>query len=169
MKRNVNILLMVVVAVCAVSLWQALNREPAKPDRAVAESPLTTLPSAPRSAAEARPPWLTADQVNIHLVILNGTKVAGLARDVSLALSATGCVTQRIGNAPHDDFTNSLLVNRRLAAKQADQLAQRLGGIQVIEEKDSRTHEDALLVLGADYRTILAALGMSTAKGEGAN
>jgi len=160
MKRNVNILLLMIVAACGVSLWQALTGDPAADD---ATGDMTVAPAPPpveRAEAGAGSPWLGADAANIHLVILNGTAVPGLARDVSLALSRVGCVTQRVGNAPHQEFDRTLLVNRRLDAQQAERLAAQLGGIAVIEEKDSRTHEDALLVLGADYRVILQALDL---------
>lgn len=169
MKRNVNILLFMIVAACGVSLWQALTGDPPANDGAGDMMSAPAPPPVERAEAGAVSPWLGADAANIHLVILNGTEVPGLARDVSLALSLVGCVIQRVGNAPHQDFDRTLLVNRRLDAPQAERLAARLGGITVIEEKDNRTHEDALLVLGADYRTILQALDLSAVPSGGGN
>ncbi len=61
-----------------------------------------------------------------------------------------------MADAPHDTFSRSLLVNRRLGDDQAAQLAARLGGMPVLREWDPRCREDAVIVLGHDhdrYRT----------------
>ncbi len=169
MKSRVNILLLVVVCVCAASLWHAsardrrgtggLGGEPADEKLAKVVPPAEGLPA----------PWLGEGGDYIHLVILNGTETPGLAQDISLALNLFGCVTQRLGNAPHTAFERTLLVNRRLTDAQAAELAGRLGGVAWVTEKDSRTHEDALLVLGADYRRIQEALGIRRGMPRNAN
>jgi hypothetical protein len=55
-------------------------------------------------------------------------------------------------------MARSLLVNRRLSDRQADELARRLGGIRVIREWDGRVGEDAVLVLGADHELLKSSL-----------
>ncbi len=95
-----------------------------------------------------------------HLVVLNGAGVRNLAADVGLALGRAGCLVERVGNAPHDDFARSLLVVRRLDSERARELARRLGGVAVVPEFDPNAAEDAVLVLGADHARITAALGV---------
>ena len=73
-------------------------------------------------------------------------------------LPLLGCVVERVGNAPHNDHARSLLVNRRLDSKTAAALAGRLGGLPVLREADSRTTEDAVLVLGQDHEHLLRRL-----------
>jgi hypothetical protein len=103
------------------------------------------------------------------LVILNGTAEPGLARDVSLALAAFGYVTDRIGNAPHPNYDHSLLINRRLSGPQTETLAQLLGHLDHFEENDSRTSEDAVLVLGADWWRVFRALGLPRGENDPGN
>ena len=78
----------------------------------------------------------------------------GLAREFSLLLVPAGCVTEAVANAPAGDWNCSLLVNRRLEPRRAAALAARLGGVPVVREWDSRTTEDAVLVLGQDWETM---------------
>ena len=87
----------------------------------------------------------------IHLLILNGTGQAGLAREFSLLVARAGCVCEGVGNAPRTPVNASFLVNRRLTDDLADDLARMLGGLSVNREWDSRTTEDAVLVLGLDF------------------
>jgi LytR cell envelope-related transcriptional attenuator len=91
----------------------------------------------------------------IHLLVLNGTDVANLAGDFSLLLDRVGCVAQRVGNAPHQNFRTSMLVNRRLDAADLTRLALALGIRETMEEADPRADEDAVLLLGADYQAVL--------------
>lgn len=94
----------------------------------------------------------------IHLAVLNGTDVPELAGRVGLLVNRAGCVAERIGNAPHERYEDSLLVNRRLDDREVARLAARLGGPRVLREWDPRALEDAVLVLGADHARIEAAL-----------
>ena len=94
----------------------------------------------------------------VHLLVLNGVGIDNLAGDVSLLLDKIGCVGQGIGNAPHDRYERSLLVNRRLTEDRAAELARDLGGVGIVREIDAAADEDAVLVLGADYRIVLDSL-----------
>ena len=94
----------------------------------------------------------------MHLRILNGTQETGLAREVGLRLGAAGHVIEGVGNAAGIRDGGSLLVNRRLDDAVARRLAAELGGVAVIREWDGRCSEDAVLVLGADWSQVLAAL-----------
>jgi len=157
MKRTFYLLALLIV--CAVSFWigREVQPEPEKndstlPDRLVV-SREETLPASSRLPAGD-------DSAPVHLVVLNGTTQTGLAREIGLALTLVGCVTERIGNAPHTQFTQSLLINRKLTPLVARDLASRLGGVQILEEKDHRTTEDAVLVLGTDFSRICEALSL---------
>jgi hypothetical protein len=142
LRRWRNPLLILLVMVCAASLWWARRDGPAP-----AEPP----PARP-APAEARPVATRAPLPPVHLAVLNGTGKAGLARRVSRHLADLGCVVTRIADAPHDTFGTTLLVNRRLPDDRARDLAGRLGDIRLLREWDGRTAEDAVLVLGADHR-----------------
>ena len=104
------------------------------------------------------PDTVTAPDAVIHLRVLNGTDVSGLAGEVSLRLDRAGCVADQVGNAPHAHYEHTLLINRRLDDDRAAALAERLGGCRRLREVDARAAEDAVLVLGADHDRVLGAL-----------
>ncbi len=135
MRRGTrNLLLVLAAAACGVSLW--LGRPAGRGPAPSGEAP---------------------DGPALHLVVLNGTGEPNLARDAALALGLAGCVTERMGNAPHDRFRRTLLVDRRLDGA-AERLARRLGGVPVLREVDPAASEDAVLVLGADHAQALSGL-----------
>jgi hypothetical protein len=139
-----NLLLLSLLAVCAASFWQARQGGPAGP------------PAGPSPDSEPEPIGAAAPR-NVHRNVLNGTAESGLARRYSRDLPGLGCVVVAVGDAPHDSFATTLLVNRRLPAAAARHLAARLGGVPVVVEWDDRCPEDAVLVLGADHARRLAA------------
>lgn len=153
MSRLRNLLLFVLLAVCAASFW--LARQPA------AERVLPASAQGPASAAAA----LERPERSVHLMVLNGTREPGLARRLSRDLAQLGCVVVAIGDAPHDSFASSLLVNRRLEPAQARWLAAALAGLPVVKEWDPRAREDAVLVLGADHQRLLRGLSWPEAAG----
>jgi hypothetical protein len=161
MRRIANPLLMVLLVAGGLSLWLGRSESPDRPPPApqAASVPEAWLPPSaqvPKDSDEGQDgPARTA----VHLAVLNGTPQPRLAQQVSLAVASIGCVAERVGNAPHDRFERSLLVNRRLDPAAAADLAARLGGLQVILEKDPRFSEDAVLVLGADCERVLQSLG----------
>lgn len=162
MRRTANWLLLIFLIVCGLSLWLGRSESPETeaPDGDVPASSSTPV-AGPKLELE-RDQEGTGDSP-VHLVILNGTEQAGLARKVGLALGVAGCVTQQIDNAPHTHFEQSLFINRRLPPAVARDLAARLGDIPLLLERDPRTTEDAVLVLGADYSSVCRALGVSPA------
>jgi hypothetical protein len=145
-----RIILLAVVLICLFSVFSGPLMRPVY-DR--------LMPSLiQRFGGETRPevqrPITSGGDDTVHLMVLNGIGVSNLAGDISLLLDKVGCVGQGIGNAPHDHYPESLLVNRRLPAPQAEALARRLGDIRLIHEVDVAADEDAVLVLGADYDRI---------------
>ena len=143
MRRAASGLLVLAVIAAAVSIWVGRGRPlPAWTGRVVRSAPAadaTPLPSLDRPA---------------RLAILNGTGVTGLANTFALAVPQVGCVAERVGNAPHRHFERTLLVNRRLAGETVAAIGARLG-VTVLQERDDATTEDAVLVVGADYRDVL--------------
>ncbi len=157
MQGRLNTWLLILVAICGLSLW--FGKDLVRTGKGSAGE---ERPSARPEATFAMP----AEEKPIHLVVLNGTSELGLAREVGLLLGRAGCVAESVGNAPHRDFARSLLVNRRLSDRQAVDLARRLGGIRVIREWDGRGGEDAVLVLGRDFAHLISCLaGERTAGG----
>ncbi len=119
-----------------------------------------------RPAPDPAPGTVTGSMAGdrlVHLSVLNGTDIPGLAADVSLALGRVDAAADRFGNAPHDTFTRSLLVNRTLSDDEARALAARLGGIPVILEYAAEATVEAVLVLGADHRNVTDALELAPA------
>ncbi len=150
MRSRINLWLLVLLAICAASYWWAFRR---------GEQRSGALPGS-HSAATATvvTDGLGGEAEAIHIVVLNGTGVAGLARDVSLQLAMSGCVVEAVGNAPHQRFERTLLINRRLDRRRAAALAERLGQVPVLREWDARSTEDAVIVLGADHEAVLKQL-----------
>ena len=159
MRNSTNYLLLALLLVCALSLWLGRSLSPGEPEEPARDLAPAPGPESGLSASgEVTGPVAESP---IHLVVLNGTAEPGLARDVSLAVTLVGCVTERVDNAPHLHFAKTVLINRRLERGAAADLASRLGGVPVIEERDLRTTEDAVLVLGADYARICRALQLT--------
>ena len=147
MPRRMNFWLLLVVVLCAISIWAGRSGWLVLP--AADPTPETTT----RTGREIEPPTALA-----HLLILNGTDRSHLARDVGFLVVGVGCVAERLGNAPPGPHPESLLINRRLEAGRADDLAHSLGGVPVLTEWDDRGTEDAVLLLGDDYRIVMDAL-----------
>ncbi len=105
----------------------------------------------PGGAAHTPDPAAVA---GLQLVVLNGTHVPGLARDMGMLLARAHLAPVRYGNAAPQDYATSFLVNRRLTDTQAAAVSRLLGGIPVLREFDGRGAEDAVLVLGADHEQL---------------
>ncbi|MBU8871905.1 MAG: LytR C-terminal domain-containing protein [Gemmatimonadales bacterium] len=148
MGRRLNLWLLLVVILCAVSLWVGLGDPGSFRQESSISKPAAGLDKLAGS-----------DNPAVHLLILNGTDRSGLAREVGLLVSRAGCVAQDIGNAPAGDHPVSFLINRRLEPGRAAELAVRLGGIPVLLEWDGRGTEDAVLLLGEDHQEVLSSLG----------
>lgn len=159
MRRPLNLWLLLVVIVCAVSVWAGsrgdlpfLGSGPSAPD--VGESSNADPAQFERPSAPQNDP--------VHLAVLNGTGRSGLARQVGLLVPRAGCVAEQVGNAPGNapggEYVQSLLINRRLPRARAEALARRLGGLRLLTEWDDRCTEDAVLLLGTDHQRVLSAL-----------
>ncbi len=143
MKGMLNLWMVVILVVCALSLW--FGKDFILPESAKKLN--VPVPTAKQEAPES-------DAGPVHLLVLNGTAESGLARDFGLLLGRTGCVAEKVGNAPHNDYAKSFLVNRGLPQQRIDQLAADLGNLPVLLEFDGRSTADAVLVLGRDHGAI---------------
>ena len=148
MRRPLNLWLLVIAVVCGLSIWYGRGM-------LLPENPIADL--APTGSRSER--FTAETEQPVHLLVLNGTSVGGLAREFSLLLGKAGCVVEEVGNAPPGSYPESILVNRRLEPGRAANPARRLGGIPVLREWDGRTTEDAVLVLGKDHASIRRELG----------
>ncbi len=137
MRGSLNLWLLLVAIVCALSFWFGRQRPPNPTE--TAEHQTVAASREVRTPAEP-----------VHLLVLNGTDQPGLAREFALLLGQAGCVAEQVGNAPHDHFASSFLVNRQLSAEEAEQLGAALGGVPILREFDGRSAADAVLVLGRD-------------------
>lgn len=151
MSRLGNVILILLVIVCGVSLWMAQGRP---------------LPGflASSDVALPQPESLLEDPLDepVHLRILNGTDQPGLAGQMALLVPRLGCVVQGVGNARPWPHSPTLLINRRLSPGRARELALKLGDIPVMREWDERTAEDAVLVLGDDFQVVKNQLELMT-------
>jgi len=136
-RGSLNLWLLLVAVVCALSFW--FGRE--RPTDRTETVEQRTMAAAGEVMTPTEP---------VHLLVLNGTDQPGLAREFGLLLGQAGCVAEQVGNAPHDRFAGSFLVNRQLSAERAEQLAATLGGVPILREFDGRSAADAVLVLGRD-------------------
>ena len=158
MPGRLNLWLLILAGVCALSLWFGKDLVLRSWNGSAGNMPIAEEPVDFAMAAE---------EMSVHLMVLNGTSEPGLARQISLLLGRAGCVAENLGNAPRRDYEHSLLVNRRLTDQRAADLARLLGGLRVIREWDSRAGEDAVLVLGADHEHVKNSLAtFRTAGGE---
>lgn len=140
MKGSLNLWLLVIVVICALSFW--FGKDLILPAADGGSDPKTPATHRIEAGEEEVEP--------VHLLVLNGTSEGGLAREFGLLLGRAGCVAEKVGNAPHDHFEQSFLVNRQLSTIRVEQLAAELGGVPIIREFDGRTSADAVLVLGRD-------------------
>jgi len=143
-SRARNLILLTLVLACAVSFWYA-RRQP-------------QIRTSPAPAMSRTPLADPASMDAVHLTVLNGSGTSGLARRIGRQLPALGCVVVKVGNAPHEDFSTSLLINRRLSDDRAAMLRRQLGGPRLITEWDPRCREDAVLILGHDFEKLEKAL-----------
>ncbi len=147
MKRSANLWLLLIVAVCGLSFWFGRGLKAGAPGHELPAAVATT--ESPETGVAEEP---------VHVVVLNGTGQAGLARDVGLLLGRSGYVVEKVGNAPGGPYELSFLVNRRLPAARARTLAAGWGGLPVLREFDARTAADVVLVLGQDGDRLRARL-----------
>ncbi len=153
MLRSLNFWLLLAAVVCGISFWMASG------------SPLPPGVEFRNRQDDDTSSWMLDSQpVPVHLRILNGTENAGLARQFGVLAAGRGFVVEAVGNAA-GSWPKSILINRRLDAQVAAELAEQLGGLEVIRQWDQRLTEDAVLVLGEDFEKTRSAFGNGVSSG----
>ena len=122
------ILLGVVVTACALSLAWALLRQPVE----------TAMPS-------------------LRVEVLNGCGEEGLAASTAQLLRDLGQDVVRVADADHHDYERCVLIERAGRPRLARRLAERLGGVLVVLEREEGSEVDLTLILGKDHPTALTA------------
>jgi hypothetical protein len=85
--------------------------------------------------------------------ILNGVGASGIAHEAKRALLQRGIDVIAVGNAPHFEYDESVLIARKRNADVA-RLGEVLGCRNVVVQIKEDAIEDASLILGADYREL---------------
>jgi hypothetical protein len=85
--------------------------------------------------------------------ILNGVGESGIAHEAKRSLLQMGIDVIAVGNAPHFDYEESVLVATRRGAD-VERLGEILGCRNVVVQIREGAIEDASLILGADYRSL---------------
>jgi hypothetical protein len=96
-----------------------------------------------RDAGVGRP----APQVQV----LNGSGVPELAQRAAAALRARGLDVVQVGNADSQNYTHTLVLQRRGHQGVARQVAGALGSGRVLQQLDATLLVDVTVVLGRDY------------------
>ena len=138
MLRSLNFWLFLVALVCGISFWVA-SGAPLPGGLKIQTPEIVPTENWTDSATEGP----------VHLRILNGTQISGLARQFSMLVADKGCVVEGVGNAD-GQWPHSVLINRRLPGDEAKKLAKQFGNLQVVRQWDARLTEDAVLILGDD-------------------
>ncbi|MFT5233429.1 MAG: hypothetical protein ACI9UK_001193 [Candidatus Krumholzibacteriia bacterium] len=144
MRGRLNIWLVVALGVCGMSYWFGKDLVKSADMLNNANEVAQAVELSGMSFAES------GNDGALHLLVLNGTDQSGLAREFGLLLGRAGCVADKVGNAPHNRYDRSFLVNRQLDSSRIEKLAADLGGLPVLIEFDGRSAADAVLVLGKD-------------------
>ncbi len=152
MKGSFNLWLLVIVVVCALSFWFGKDLVLNEPRSGSSDEMIDGMSDEVETSGGQKPPLEITEPV--HLLVLNGTEEGGLAREFGLLLGSSGCVVEKVGNAPHSQYAQSFLVNRSLPQARIDRLAAELGGMPILREFDGRSAADAVLVLGRDHDRI---------------
>lgn len=96
------------------------------------------------------------DRVRVSLEVLNGVGDRGAAERVSERLRDMGFDVKTFGNASSFDQGRTELLDRSGRAGAARAIADSLGGVPVRMDPAPELYLDATLLLGADWREVLA-------------
>ena len=92
-------------------------------------------------------------ELNPSIEVLNGTDVTGLARRAANLLQSYGYEIVRIDNADHDEYTNTVVIDRRGKLETAERLGELLSCRRSLTEYDADADAavDITVVLGRDF------------------
>ncbi len=120
--------------------------------RAVPE-PSPGLPSTATAPADIS---FDEQQQRIRVEVLNGAGDAGAAARITQVLRDAGFDVKTYGNAARFDYERSVVLDRSGRAGAVGAVAASLHGIEVQEQLDPELYLDATVILGDDWRSLLA-------------
>lgn len=95
-------------------------------------------------------------QQRIRVEVLNGAGDAGAAARVTQALRDAGFDVKTYGNAARFDYERSIVLDRSGRAGAAAAVSTALHGTEVQEQLDPELYLDATVILGDDWRALVA-------------
>jgi len=118
------------------------------------ESETPDLPAA--TAADRSDIPFEEQQRRIRVEVLNGAGDAGAAARITEALRDAGFDVKTYGNAVRFDFEQSIVLDRSGRPGAAGAVAAALNGAEVEEQLDPELYLDATVILGNDWRALVA-------------
>jgi len=127
------------------------------PDRQKVRAAVSTFFTPPAATPGAAGTGIV-DPSMVHLEVLNGTGVPGMAAKTRDLLSTKGWVVVSIGDADRGNYTQSVLINYGVSDSIVQQVSSALGlplALASVSGLNSNTHIDARIVLGQDVLPLL--------------
>ncbi len=90
-------------------------------------------------------------QVQATIEILNGTDEPGLAKSVKILFESMGITVVSIGNADHNQYEETIIINKKSVNDDALKLSEILNFGIIQEEFDPESEHDITVILGRDY------------------
>jgi len=115
-----------------------------------------TSPGSPAAATAPADIPFDKQQQRIRVEVLNGAGDAGAAARITQALRDGGFDVKTYGNAARFDYERSVVLDRSGRPGAAAAVAAALNGTEVQEQLDPELYLDATVILGDDWRELLA-------------
>ncbi len=120
------------------------------------QSASETSPGPPAAATAPADISFDEQQRRIRVEVLNGAGDAGAAARITQALRDAGFDVKTYRNAARFDYERSVVLDRSGRAGAAGAVSASLHGIEVQEQLDPELYLDATVILGEDWRALLA-------------
>jgi LCP family protein required for cell wall assembly len=127
------------------------------PDRQKVRAAVSTFFTPPAATPDAAVS-AAVNPTTVHLEVLNGTGVPGMAAKVRDLLGAQGWQVVSIGDADRGDYTQSVLINYGVSDTVIQQVSSALGlqlALASVSGLNDDTHVDARIVIGQDVLPML--------------
>ena len=131
------------------------------PDRAKVRAAVNTFftPPAVSSGGSVAAATLSANPNEVHIEVLNGSGVAGMAAAARDLLSAQGWQVVSIGDADRGDYAQSILINYGVSDAVIQQVSNALGkqpALGSVSGLNEDTYVDLRIIIGQDVLPYLA-------------
>ena len=91
------------------------------------------------------------DTLIVSIEILNGTETDGLAKRTKALYESFGFDVVSFGNADHDEYLNTLVLDRKGKSYAAEKVAEVIKCERIHSKLDSESSADITLILGKDF------------------